>query len=154
MVGGFCGDMCSVIREHKHPVALLPFDEKKCPFSIKFLWACGGLNEECSPQAEPFDHFVPCWWYCLGRFRRWSLVEESMSLWAALRVYSLTPLPAPSLLLCAWGWGCGLLVSCSCHYACHLLPCLPAMMDSTPSGTVNLGSQFPFVWFHFPLAST
>lgn len=41
MEGGFCGEMWSVIREHKHPVALLPFAEKKVPLFYQItlsLW--------------------------------------------------------------------------------------------------------------------
>lgn len=50
------------------------------------------FNEKCLPQADVFEHLVPSWWYSLGVWRLWSLVER---------------LPFPSMVLfttsfCRW----------------------------------------------------
>lgn len=41
-------------------------------------------------------------------------------------------------LLCGWE----LSGSCSYHHACHMLPCLPAMIDVYPSWTVCQNISF------------
>lgn len=83
---------------------------------------CGGLNEKCPPLAQIFEHLFSGWWPCVGRFRRCSL--EKARHWGHLRVYSLTPVPVPSLF-----------ASSSCHCSLLLL-CLPTTMDSYPSGII------------------
>lgn len=41
----------------------------------------GGLNDKCFQWAWIFKHLVPCGRCCLGRFRRYGLVEGGLS-WA------------------------------------------------------------------------
>lgn len=41
---------------------------------------CGGLNENCPPEADVFDPLVPSCWCCLEKlwnFRSWSLFGGS-----------------------------------------------------------------------------
>lgn len=49
----------------------------------------GGLNDKCFQWAWIFKHLVPCGRCCLGRFRRYGLVEGGLS-WAGFyQVHSL-----------------------------------------------------------------
>lgn len=67
------------------------FEEDK----ITFVDYCG-LNK-ISPQVWLFEHLVPSWQHCLGKFRRHRLAGDSKSLEGVLSVYSLIPPPVCSL---------------------------------------------------------
>lgn len=105
--------------------------------STATMWWCGGLtdkgpSESCTwtsislplvlfGEVVEFSGVQPCW--------RKSLM------WEGLEVYSLAPLPVRSVS-CVWReWSLPPCPCCDCH-------AFPALMDSSPSETVNQNKCF------------
>lgn len=104
MVGSFGGEMWSVVREHKHPVALLPFAEKKsAPFLSNYFEPVVTLTRNALHRLSHLITWAPVGDTVWGGLEGGALLKKVCHWGRALRVHSLTPLPVPSLLLCAWG---------------------------------------------------
>lgn len=76
------------------------------------------------------------WCRCLGRFKWCTFAGGSVPLRMAVSLKHRIYFRLLSASIHAGGKGCKLSASCPCPQACHLLPCFPAVIDSS-LGIIN-----------------